>query len=206
MIGIAWNCQGLGHPTTIRHLRRLVKSHRPDFIFLSETKLSCSTSMSSFVTSLGFDCFEFVPSIGTSGGLALLWNETVNFKVVLSNINTINCIVTEDVSSLQWQFTFLYGPPIPGLRPAFWDALATIGAAFPGPWNLLGDFNYLLSPNDKHGGRAVSSTSTGGLQQLVDRFELLDLGFQGHPYTWNNRRHGAANIQERLDRCFSTVS
>lgn len=29
---------------------------------------------------------------------------------------------------------------------------------------------------------------------------MIDLAFQGHEYTWNNRRAGNSNIQERLDR------
>lgn len=29
---------------------------------------------------------------------------------------------------------------------------------------------------------------------------LMDLGFEGHPFTWNNKRGGLENIQERLDR------
>lgn len=32
---------------------------------------------------------------------------------------------------------------------------------------------------------------------------LLDLGFEGHPFTWSNGREGRANIQARLDRAVS---
>lgn len=31
---------------------------------------------------------------------------------------------------------------------------------------------------------------------------MIDLGYTENPYTWNNRRAGLANIQERLDRIF----
>lgn len=136
-----------------------------------------------------------------------MWNETVNFQIVFSslNINIVNCIVSATDFSIPWQFTFLYGPPISGLRLEFWDCLASIGDAFSGPWNLIGDFNSLLSQEDKIGGRAVSCSSIGGFQHFVNSYILIDLGFHGHPYTWNNKQIGSANIQERLDRCFGNL-
>lgn len=36
----------------------------------------------------------------------------------------------------------------------------------------------------------------------MDTDGLLDLGFKGSSFTWNNRRVGKANIQERIDRGF----
>ncbi|CAL9224867.1 unnamed protein product, partial [Arabidopsis halleri] len=35
---LSWNCQGLGNKATIGYLRDIWKQHRPDFLFLSETK------------------------------------------------------------------------------------------------------------------------------------------------------------------------
>ena len=36
--------------------------------------------------------------------------------------------------------------------------------------------------------------------EALEISNLFDLGFIGYPYTWNNRRPGAANTKERLDR------
>ena len=35
---------------------------------------------------------------------------------------------------------------------------------------------------------------------MIDNAGLIDLGFDGNPFTWTNKRAGLANIQERLDR------
>lgn len=37
---------------------------------------------------------------------------------------------------------------------------------------------------------------------MVDGSRLIDLGFICHPFTWNNKRIGKTNIQERLDQSF----
>lgn len=203
MIGIAWNCRGLGQSAVIRHIRRLITSHRPDFLFLSETKSSNVTYLHNLAISFGFVFSEIVPSIGREGGLALMWNDNVLFNIFCFNENVINCILFEEAGIPEWQFTFLYEPPVPGLRPAFWDALTTIGNSFDEPWKLLGDFNALLTQDDKQGGRVVSRSSAGGFRQFINQFGLIDVGFTCYLFTWSNRRSGAASIQERLDRSFA---
>lgn len=67
-------------------------------------------------------------------------------------------------------------------------------------WLLLGDFNSVVSQTEKKGGRPVASSSSGGLRQFITNNGLIDLGFNGNPFTWNNGRGGCANIRERLDR------
>lgn len=68
MIGIAWNCSGLGRVVTIRALKDYIKSFQPDFIFLSKVKCSDIVKINLLVSSLKFPNFEFVPSVGLSGG------------------------------------------------------------------------------------------------------------------------------------------
>lgn len=69
----------------------------------------------------------------------------------------------------------------------------------------VGDFNSLLSPEDKQGGRPFASSSVGALRQFMDQSGLIDLGSLGLPYTWTNCRHGQANIREKLDRGITNV-
>lgn len=58
----------------------------------------------------------------------------------------------------------------------------------------------MLSNSDKIGGRTVASSSNGGLWRIVDDHGVIDLGFEGHAYTWNNIHGGMENIKEWLDR------
>lgn len=37
-------------------------------------------------------------------------------------------------------------------------------------------------------------------RHCLEEWELFDLGFIGHPFTWTNKQAGISNIQERLDR------
>lgn len=102
-----------------------------------------------------------------------------------------------------WQFTFIYGATIPALKPFFRDDLIKIGDAFSGPWVLAGDVNDVMQQCDKFGGRPVAQSSNDRFRGMVDRNGLIDLGYIGSAYTWNNKRHGKANIRERLDPGFA---
>lgn len=38
---------------------------------------------------------------------------------------------------------------------------------------------------------------------VLESCKLVDLGFIGYPYTWNNKRPGVANTKQRLDRAMA---
>ncbi|KAG8363065.1 hypothetical protein BUALT_BualtUnG0008000 [Buddleja alternifolia] len=53
----------------------------------------------------------------------------------------------------------------------------------------------------KKGGKEFVESSAGGFKVILEEGGLIDLGFEGHPFTWSNQRDRLANIQLRLDRC-----
>lgn len=55
------------------------------------------------------------------------------------------------------------------------------------------------------GGNPIVFSSNGGLRRVIDDHDLIDLVFEGSPYTWTNKRGGLANIQERLDRGYANI-
>lgn len=60
---------------TIRHLKELVSSYKPNILFLSELKCSDVSKIDNLALSCSFSCYEFVPSTGKAGegrGLLLM--------------------------------------------------------------------------------------------------------------------------------------
>lgn len=64
----------------------------------------------------------------------------------------------------------------------------------------MGDFNAIISQNEKKGGLSFASSSSHNFASDLSNLGLIDLGFHGYPYTWSNKRVGIDNIQQRLDR------
>ena len=71
---------------------------------------------------------------------------------------------------------------------------------------LVGDLNDILSNLEKVGGPAREEWSFKAFRSFVSNCGLVDLGYVRHPYTWNNRRDGASNVRECLDRAIATYN
>lgn len=69
-----------------------------------------------------------------------------------------------------------------------------------------GDFNCFLEAQEKLGGRSLPSSSTNVFTEFFYAAGLIDLGFTGYPFTWNNNREDRANIKIRLDRATVNTS
>ncbi|KAL3643388.1 hypothetical protein CASFOL_014203 [Castilleja foliolosa] len=63
-----------------------------------------------------------------------------------------------------------------------------------------------IDEDEKMGGLPFACSSVNNLSNNLNKLELIDLGFVGHPFTWNNKRSGVNNIQQRLDRGVGNMS
>lgn len=64
----------------------------------------------------------------------------------------------------------------------------------------MGDFNEILHQSEKYGGKGWNRRLMKDFQSTLIGCELVDLGYRGPKFTWNNGRGGDDFIQERLDR------
>lgn len=69
-----------------------------------------------------------------------------------------------------------------------------------------GDFNEILSANEKIGGSGKVVSGMRNFWQAIDDCGLVDPGFASPTFTWNNNRDGCSNVQERLDRILVDIN
>uniref|UniRef100_A0A2N9HN71 Reverse transcriptase domain-containing protein n=1 Tax=Fagus sylvatica TaxID=28930 RepID=A0A2N9HN71_FAGSY len=194
--------QGLGNPKAVRALHNMVKMKGPKVLFLLETKLN-TVRMEGVRVKLGFENVFSVPSLGRSGGLALLWQNEA--EIVIQNFSQHH--IDAHVESQQvkcWRLTGFYGRPEHHRRKESWALLKHLSTMDSAPWLCLGDFNELLALHEKRGGNARSLRQILEFQDAVNACNLVDLGYRGASYTWNNNRDDVANVQGRLDRALAT--
>src|SRR3954469_3133547 len=96
---LSWNCRGLSNPRAISNLRQLAQKHRPDVLFLSET-LSKKHKLESIRVMLKFDSCLSVDVVGRSGGLAVLWRDSANCRIVNFSRNYVNMLVEDEMKGV----------------------------------------------------------------------------------------------------------
>lgn len=102
---------------------------------------------------LGYESHHLFPPKGhRAGGLALLWNSKINIEVMYSNENLIDTFI--EYQGKSFFASFIHGDCDRKQRKMQWDHLLNLAASRDSPWFVTGDFNDLLSEEEKSGGPA----------------------------------------------------
>lgn len=147
---------------------------------------------------LNFEGCFIVDVEGRSGGLAVLWKRNTFCSILNYTRNFINVSVKENVKG-DWRLTCYYGYPKRSRRRQAWDLLRQIHDMANDPWCVIGDFNDILSQEDKLGRHPHPNWLCNGFRQAVSDCNLVDSPLEGHQITWVKSRGTDHAIEERLD-------
>ncbi len=108
-------------------------------------------------------------------------------------------------SNLSWLLSSIYASLRFLERKVLRDNLPNVATLHNLPWLLAGDFNEVLSSDDKFGGLPVNLRRSNLFNNCLNACGMIDLGFHGPRFTWSNLREVRYLIQERLDRGFANA-
>ena len=199
---LSWNCRGAGSTETVRYLRKLRKMYFLDFLFLMETKQRFQYMMG-VKKKLGYNNLVTMEPVGLSGGLAVLWKKSYKVNVLFRDKRVIDIKV--EVGSLSFFLTCVYGDPMVARRKVVWDHLANIAVRRDEAWILTGDFNELMSNEEKLGGAVRSEASFWDFRNMASTCKIRELRRSGNRLSWAGVRDRAW-VQCRLDRSFGMMS
>ena len=95
MSALVWNCRGLGNPRTVGTLQKVVLEEDPTLVFLMETKFNVEEMMD-IKRKLERIQRIIVPSVRWSGGLALLWKDSMAVDVLTFSPRHIDVVITKE--------------------------------------------------------------------------------------------------------------
>ena len=196
---LSWNVRGANNPNKRNVIRNFIRSQRVDLVCLQETKIQELTV--AVVRSLGvgrLSEWRAVEAEGIAGGTLVFW-DTRKMELVESEIGhfSVTCMFKNVEDGFWWAFTGVYGPVKRNKREMFWEEMGALKGLWEGPWCIGGDFNVVLSPNERNLGGGLTHPMRR-FSEVVNELGLRDLPLQGGPFTW---RGGNGNqCMSRLDR------
>ncbi|XP_074314268.1 uncharacterized protein LOC141649477 [Silene latifolia] len=84
-------------------------------------------------------------------------------------------------------------------RQSLWANLSRLANNISGPWAIGGDFNCVLTEDERVGG-SFSRQDEEDFRQCLHQYEVIDSPAMGALYTWNNKQCPADRVYSRLDR------
>lgn len=145
---ICWNVWGLGKDHAFQELKRILREHKPEIIFLCKTKLKVQL-MNRKTEALNFQNCLVVDSYGKRGGLALMWSKNITVDVKSYIKHNIDAIVQCKEDGL-WHCTRVYGHPKTKEKKHIWELIRRFLGLSSLPWLYIGDFNKILYLNEKN--------------------------------------------------------
>lgn len=176
----SWNVRGLGNPWAFIALRHEMQNHRPQIIFISESKIN-EVKAQIVKLNLGYDCCFCVESVGRSGGLLLLWHSNIALDITSFSKGHIDMII--DDSRGRWWFTGFYGSPHVEERLNSWNLLSRLKSLFNLPRIVGGDFNEILYEEEKSGGPNKDKRQLDNFINIISLCNLKTVSSVGDPFT-----------------------
>lgn len=119
---------------------------------------------------------------GERGGVAMIWRKTVSCTIINLATNFIN-IEISDGRHMVWRLMCFYGYSKRSRRRDSWRLLKDLSGFFQLSWCIFGDFNDLLSVEDKCG-RVDPPWLLSGFRETIRDCNLCHIQLEEYPFTW----------------------
>ncbi|XP_020682981.2 uncharacterized protein LOC110099977 [Dendrobium catenatum] len=146
--------------------------------------------------------FVFEPAIGNADGILILWKVVVlSFHLLFK---THQCIMgkVSGTNDLLLEVAVVYANKDRYVRRHAWEDISK-AHNLDAPLLVGGDFNCIMSQEEKKGGKAFHfSGAAGDMADFMAANDLVDPGFSGPAFTWTNNKDARSIIFSRLDHFF----
>lgn len=145
---IYWNIRGVRSKKAIHRLKHLVNINKVTFVAISEPLVDMN-KIEGYRKFLGFQyCIA-----NTNGKIWCFWSHLDNAMVLTNDEQQITITFQNTLNNFNLSFTAVYAKGTPLERKDLWESLEDTSILIKGPWCIAGDFNVIMDPDEKLGGR-----------------------------------------------------
>lgn len=125
---LTWNVRGINSNWKWDAVKDKISQSSCDIVCLQETKKETfDLAFLKNICPANFNCFEYLPSVGASGGILIAWKGLLfDGHKIFSNGFGISLEFSSLVDGAQWVLTCVYGPCTVDGKSAFLDWLKNI--------------------------------------------------------------------------------
>ena len=202
---LCWNIRGLNSPKKQLALSNAISTSGWSIICLQESKMQdFNASILKSICPARFDAFAFIPSLGASGGIITIWCSSAFLgQVFIHEQFALGVEFKSTISSHSWKLVNIYGPCQGEQRDSFTSWLFDIDIPANKAWLLLGDFNYIRSPDNRNKpGGNIQDMFT--FNDFIHEQRLTELSIKGRKYTWSNMQQNP--LLEQIEWFFMTLN
>ena len=117
---------------------------------------------------LNFDNSFVIEAMNRSGGMALLWNNKANILKVQGTAFTIEVKVEDEQKKESQWLIGIYASCDSQVRRGQWEVLNRRKVGWGDKWIIIGDFNDIISNDEKWGGRRRDNRSFHDFRKFIN--------------------------------------
>ncbi|XP_062118423.1 uncharacterized protein LOC133832049 [Humulus lupulus] len=171
---------------------------RVGLVGLLETRVKAQNIGALYVRMFSGWCFTSNIAWHKGGRIMVSWNPLIfNVNILWCSSQLIHLEVATTDDRNKFKVIFVYAFNKEDERRALWKDLCALAALE--PWLVLGDFNDILSKDERIGTK-VKFNSSNEFARCVADCCLEDVKFSGNFFTWTNKQHGDDRIFSKIDR------
>ncbi|XP_019225902.1 PREDICTED: uncharacterized protein LOC109207438 [Nicotiana attenuata] len=141
-------------------------------------------------------CCKYNTSV--NGIIWFLWRDHIAIQILAIQEQYIHCSVKDVTYHFSTVLTVVYAKNVLQHMEELWNELQQVGAPISAPWILSGDFNIVLSTEDRIG-QPVTITKIQGFQGLLNNLQVTPLRSIGWHFTRCNKQHVTSKVYSKID-------
>ncbi|XP_060200074.1 uncharacterized protein LOC132628293 [Lycium barbarum] len=124
----------------------------------------------------------------------------IKCDVYANDDQMLTCKICHNNSDKDLFISTIYAKSRSAGRVQLWEHMRAFAYAINHPWMMCGDFNCIVSPEEKYGGTPHKLSKSLDFIECITDCGLADMGHSGNTFTWCNERKEEEIIWKRLDK------